>query len=60
MLKEYDRNKASELVITVKKIKEEADDFEKKWMANGLPIYDKSGNLIVENNDDKKAPKKKN
>ena len=61
ILKEYKDAKSKEDALTPVYLKQESEEFEKKWIANGLPIYDKSGNLTVENNDDKKkAPKKKN
>jgi hypothetical protein len=61
MRKEYDDAKSKEDALTPIYLNQESEAFAKKWIANGLPIYDKSGNLIVINNDDdkKKAPKKK-
>jgi len=60
ILKEYKDAKSKEDALTPVYLKQESEAFEKKWIANGLPIYDKSGNLTVINNDDKKkAPKKK-
>jgi hypothetical protein len=61
ILKEYKDAKSKEDALTPIYLKQESEEFAKKWIASGLPIYDKSGNLIVKNNDDKKkAPKKKN
>ena len=60
MLKEYDDTKSKEDALTPVYLKQETEEFAKKWAAHGLPIYDKSDNLIVINNDNKKkAPKKK-
>ena len=62
ILKEYKDAKSKEDALTPVYLKQESEEFEKKWIANGLPIYDKSGNLTVLECDDdkKKAPKKKN
>ena len=61
ILKEYKDAKSKEDALTPVYLKQESEEFAKKWVAHGLDIYDKSGNLTVINNDDKKkAPKKKN
>jgi hypothetical protein len=46
LYQEYKDNKAIDLVLSVKKIKKESDDFEKLWIAAGHAVYDKSGNLL--------------
>ena len=61
ILKEYKDAKSKEDALTPVYLKQESEEFAKKWVEHGLPIYDKSGNLTIINNDDKKkAPKKKN
>ena len=57
LYQEYKDNKADALVLSVKKINKEADEFEKMWIQAGQAVYDKSGNLLP---DCKKAPKKRN
>ena len=42
MQKQFNESKARELVLTTKKIKEEADDFEKLWLAAGLKLSNPS------------------
>jgi hypothetical protein len=46
LYQEYKDNKADALVLSVKKINKEADEFEKMWIKAGQAVYDKSGNLL--------------
>ena len=62
MQKEYDDTKSKEDALTPIYLNKESEEFAKKWVAHGLPIYDKSGNLTIKNNinnDDKKKSTKK-